>query len=113
MQHAIVRLLARITPRRRTGAGRNMPELGHAALHAAAAATSLELAEPIAGWETALGARHRRSARHCRRAEARIRARHYLARLLSRVERKNGWQRAEAMGEDDPPGGQQRLTGAR
>ncbi|HEY8742310.1 MAG TPA: hypothetical protein VIU62_04380, partial [Chloroflexota bacterium] len=36
------------------------------------------------------------------RAEVRERSLAYLQALLDRVERKNGWQLAEAMGEADP-----------
>src|SRR5689334_10970754 len=45
-----------------------------------------------------------------RRAEARNRARRFLEGLLSPVERKNGWQLAEALGERGPRG-VQRLLG--
>jgi hypothetical protein len=38
------------------------------------------------------------------RAEARDRAGRYLAGLLERIERKNGWQLAEAIGETEPHG---------
>jgi SRSO17 transposase len=37
----------------------------------------------------------------------------YLAGLLGRVERKNGWQMAEAMGEMGPQGAQRLLNAAR
>jgi len=47
-----------------------------------------------------------------RRAEARERAGRYLAGLLERVERKNGWQLAEAMGEVGPHGVQRLLNAA-
>lgn len=46
------------------------------------------------------------------RAEARERAGRYLASLLERVERKNGWQLAEAMGETGPRGVQRLLSDA-
>ncbi len=42
----------------------------------------------------------------------RERARRYLGGLLARVERKNGWQLAEAMGEADPHGAQRLLNEA-
>lgn len=45
-----------------------------------------------------------------RRAEARKRADRYLQALLSPVERKNGWQLAEELGEPGPRG-VQRLLG--
>ena len=46
------------------------------------------------------------------RSEARERAGRYLAGLLERVERKNGWQLAEAMGEAGPRGVQRLLSAA-
>jgi SRSO17 transposase len=46
------------------------------------------------------------------RVEVRARVRRYLAGLLQRVERKNGWQVAEAIGERGPHGVQRLLTGA-
>lgn len=39
-----------------------------------------------------------------RRAEARLRAGHFLQGLLAPVERKNGWQMAEELGERGPRG---------
>ena len=59
-----------------------------------------------------LGALHARIARHFRRSEARERARRYLEGLLSPVERKNGWQLAEALGEGGPQGMQRLLNAA-
>ena len=55
---------------------------------------------------------HARIARRFARAEARERAGRYLAGLLDRVERKNGWQLAEAMGEAGPRGVQRLLSAA-
>src|SRR4029453_14756723 len=48
-----------------------------------------------------------------RRAEVRARARRYLAGLLGRAERKNGWQLAEEIGERHPRGVQRLLDAAR
>ena len=48
---------------------------------------------------------HARIGHRFARAEARERAGRYLAGLLERVERKNGWQLAEAIGETGPAGG--------
>src|SRR5712692_3053437 len=45
-----------------------------------------------------------------RRAEVRTRVRHFLQGLLAPVERKNGWQMAEELGEHGPRG-VQRLLG--
>jgi SRSO17 transposase len=53
---------------------------------------------------------HARIGPHFRRAEARHRARRFLHGLLAPVERKNGWQLAEELGERGPRG-VQRLLG--
>ena len=60
-------------------------------------------------WPEALGDLHARVAGHFCRPEVRQRVYRYLAGLLGRVERKNGWQMAEAMGamgEMGPQGAQ-------
>jgi SRSO17 transposase len=59
-----------------------------------------------------LDALHARLAGRFRRAEARARVKRYLAGLLARVERKNGWQLAEHVGEAGPQGIQRLLNGA-
>jgi len=46
------------------------------------------------------------------RREVRQRARCYVLGLLSKVERKNGWQLAEEIGDDDPQGVQRLLNAA-
>ena len=56
---------------------------------------------------------HARIGRRFHRVEVRTRARRYLAGLLDRVERKNGWQLAEQSGERHPRGVQRLLDGAR
>jgi SRSO17 transposase len=66
----------------------------------------------IAGWGEGLEALHGRIAPRFRRAEARERAQRYLAGLLDRVERKNGWQLAEHLGEPGPQGVQRLLNAA-
>ena len=66
----------------------------------------------IAGWRAELDALHARIASRFRRVEARKRAQHYLAGLLDRVERKNGWQLAEHLGELGPQGVQRLLNAA-
>jgi SRSO17 transposase len=66
----------------------------------------------IEGWRAGLDALHARIARHFRRSEARGRAKRYLAGLLDRVERKNGWQLAEHLGESGPQGVQRLLNAA-
>jgi SRSO17 transposase len=49
---------------------------------------------------------------HFRRAEARTRTGRFLRALLAPVERKNGWQLAEALGERSPHGVQRLLAEA-
>ena len=67
----------------------------------------------IERWPDALGELHTRVAERFHRPEVRQRARRYLAGLLGRLERKNGWQMAEAMGEMGPQGAQRLLNAAR
>jgi SRSO17 transposase len=55
---------------------------------------------------------HARIGRRFVRVEARERAGRYLAGLLERVPRKNGWQLAEAIGEAGPRGVQRLLSAA-
>jgi SRSO17 transposase len=55
---------------------------------------------------------HAQIAPRFRRREARQRAWRYLEGLLGRVERKNGWQLAEAQGEGGPQGMQRLLNAA-
>jgi SRSO17 transposase len=64
----------------------------------------------VAGWAADLEALHGRVAPRFRRPEPRRRALAYLRGLLAPVERKNGWQLAEAAGERTPDG-MQRLLG--
>jgi len=66
----------------------------------------------IERWPDALAALHARIAHRFTRSEARERAKRYLAGLLGRVERKNGWQLAEALGEAGPQGVQRLLNAA-
>jgi len=63
-------------------------------------------------WTDTLADLHGRIARRFARAEVRERARRYLVGLLERVERKNGWQLAEAIGEAGPRGVQRLLSAA-
>jgi hypothetical protein len=67
----------------------------------------------IGKWSKAFGELHRRIGHRFCRSEARERARRYLLGLLGRVERKNGWQLAEAIGERDPQGAQRLLDAAK
>ena len=67
----------------------------------------------ISGWHEALEELHARIAHRFARSKIRERARRYLVGLLGRVERKNGWQLAEAIGETDPQGVQRLLNAAK
>ena len=64
------------------------------------------------GWGETLADVQRRIAHRLRRVEVRERVGRYLAGLVARVERKNGWQLAETMGEADPHGAQRLLNEA-
>ena len=63
-------------------------------------------------WTATLDALHTRIAPRFARAEARTRVRRYLDGLLAPVERKNGWQLAEHLGEAGPQGVQRLLNAA-
>jgi len=71
-------------------------------------------AEPdiIARWPEILDMLHQRIAHRFARVEVRERVRRYLVGLLGRVERKNGWHLAEAMGESGAKGVQRLLNAA-
>ncbi len=66
----------------------------------------------LARWSETLDTLHGRIAHRFARAEVRERARSYLVGLLDRVERKNGWQLAEAIGECGAKGVQRLLNAA-
>ncbi len=66
----------------------------------------------IGQWSETLDDLVGRIAHRFRRVEVRERARRYLGGLLDRVERKNGWQLAEAIGESGPHGVQRLLNAA-
>ena len=66
----------------------------------------------VAAWATGLESLHARIAPRFARAEPRRRALAYLRGLLGSVERKNGWQLAEAAGEATPDGTQRLLAQA-
>jgi SRSO17 transposase len=68
--------------------------------------------EEIESWQGGLDLLQRRIAPRFRRAEVRGRAKRYLAGLLDQVERKNGWQMAEHLGEAGPQGVQRMLNAA-
>jgi SRSO17 transposase len=67
----------------------------------------------IAGWQADLAALHARIGRRFKRPEVRARAGRYLAGLLGPVERRNGWQLAEHLGEPAPDGVQRLVRTAR
>ena len=69
--------------------------------------------DAVGQWSETLEKLHGRIARRFVRSEARERVQRYLLGLLGRVERKNGWQLAEAIGETDPQGVQRLLNSAR
>src|SRR4029453_7642935 len=67
----------------------------------------------IGAWREELNALQDRIAPHFRRPEVRVRAGRFLAGLLDPVERRNGWQLAEHLGERSPDGVQRLLRTAR
>src|SRR5919199_4700765 len=68
--------------------------------------------ETVKQWAAGLDRLHARVAHRFRRPEVRQRARRYLHGLLGPVERKNGWQLAEQLGEQHPRGVQRLLDAA-
>jgi SRSO17 transposase len=58
----------------------------------------------VSNWALEFDALVKRIGSHFARSEARVRARDYLQGLLSPVERKNGWQLAEQVGNQTPYG---------
>jgi SRSO17 transposase len=70
------------------------------------------VAVAVAEGQAGLRGLHARIAGRFARPEVRARARRYLDGLLGRVERKNGWQLAEALGEAGPQGVQRLLNAA-
>ncbi len=69
--------------------------------------------EQIGSWKEQLEALQARIAPRFARPEVRARAGRYLWGLLEPVERRNGWQLAERIGEERPDGVQRLLNGAR
>jgi SRSO17 transposase len=67
---------------------------------------------PIEHWPEVLAGLLRQIAPRFRCVEVRERVGRYLVALLDRVERKNGWQLAEAIGESGPQGVQRLLNAA-
>ena len=72
-----------------------------------------EQLEQIAAWREDLAALHDRIASRFPRPEVRGRVGKVLAGLLDPLERRNGWQLAEALGERSPDGVQRLLRTAR
>jgi SRSO17 transposase len=66
----------------------------------------------VVRWPDYLEELHARIAPRFRRPEVRARVLGYLVALLERVERRNGWQMAEQMGETGPQGAQRLLNAA-
>jgi SRSO17 transposase len=73
---------------------------------------AVEQRAEVVRWRAELEALHARIAGRFQRSEVRERARRYLGGLLDRVERKNGWQLAEHLGESGPQGVQRLLNAA-
>src|SRR5215211_5851612 len=69
--------------------------------------------DQVRQWQEALAALQDRIAPRFARPEVRARAGRFLAGLLDPIERRNGWQLAEALGERSPDGVQRRLRTAR
>ncbi len=65
----------------------------------------------LSGSAAAWARLHERIAHRFGRAEVRARVRRFVAGLLARVERKNGWQLAESIGEVGPQGVQRLQNG--
>ena len=70
------------------------------------------MVEEVRVWEEELTLLHERIGGRFGRVEPRGRALGYLRGLLSPVERKNGWQLSEWLGESRPDGVQRLLTGS-
>ena len=77
------------------------------------AAEDAAVVAEIAGWRADLEALHERIGPRFTRPEVRARAGRYLAGLLGPVERRNGWQLAEHLGEAAPDGVQRLVRTAR
>ena len=69
--------------------------------------------DQIGAWQDGVRGLHARIAPRFPRPEVRARVGRFLAGLLGPVERRNGWQVAEALGERSPDGVQRLLRTAR
>src|ERR671910_923689 len=76
------------------------------------AARGAKMVQTTRAWARELERLHARIAHRFRRAEPRRRALDYLKGLTASVERKNGWQMAEAIGDSTPDGVQRLLNQA-
>jgi SRSO17 transposase len=72
----------------------------------------VETLQAVARWTSDLETLHQRISKRFARSEHRRRSLAYLKALLSPLERKNGWQVAEQMGETNPDGVQRLLNAA-
>ncbi len=70
------------------------------------------MVQSVEQWAEDLTTLHRRIAGRFARSEQRQRSLAYLKALLLPVERKNGWQMAQAIGEAAPDGVQRLLNAA-
>lgn len=71
-----------------------------------------EQSNAVVGWSKRFEDLYGRIAGRFARSEVRHRVKRYLLGLLGRVERKNGWQLAEATAETNPQGTQRLLNSA-
>src|SRR5215210_333905 len=76
------------------------------------AARGAKMVQTTRAWARELEQLHGRIAHRFRRAEPRRRSLAYLKGLAASVERKNGWQMAEAVGDSTPDGVQRLLNQA-
>ncbi len=76
------------------------------------AARGAKMVQTTRAWARDLERLHARIAHRFRRAEPRRRSLAYLKGLAASVERKNGWQMAEAVGDSTPDGMQRLLNQA-
>src|SRR5918994_2002291 len=87
-----------------------LTEVGFAMM--ADAARGATMVQTTRAWARELERLHARIAHRFRRAEPRRRSLAYLKGLAASVERKNGWQMAEAVGDSTPDGMQRLLNQA-
>ena len=61
-----------------------------------------QVLEAICQWSNSLKQLQQRLGKYYKRSETRVAAFDYIQALLSRVERKNGWQMSEQVGYNNP-----------